>query len=833
VALLAPAARAENAWRLVGPEGGFVHAIAVEESPSLVLYAATLQPSLLFRSTDLGGSWEPVASRAPCGFGHLTSVPGSPGVLLAGDGALCRSTDGGAAFQVITPVAAASIRIDQIEVDGQPGRVYLSGALGAGETVPLTSTDAGASWHRRPLPDGTNIMGRLAVDPLRAGVLTTGNPRSGLHRSSDAGATWSRVGDGPVRLFASNWRHLVASSHREGRLWAAVDRDLYRSDDEGRTWSREAELPLSPGGVTLTFLDLRDEPVSGAVLLATSGGLFRKELEVPVFSPSAEGLGEGAVRRLEVARFAAAGDLLLCGSSAGIAVSSDEGRSWRVRNRGLRALPVVRLISRGSRVYAATDLLTSSDRPGYGVGSGALFRSLDGGQSWEPLAIPGSTGIFTAIAASDDGTTLFAGMGPSGLFARGGEVWRSEDSGSRWARALSASFRIVSLGFHPRFPELVTATSSYGDGELFFGYLFLSTDGGRRFQSALGDVWYAYGTAIAELEGGPVVVLEEQKVRRSLDRGATWSFAVRGPDDGGAAVLLADGSRPGTLYRAAGRFWKSTDGGDRWAVAGAGLPGPASGLSLDGGALFAATGLGAYRSTDAGETFARVAPAPPGGFGLQAIAFANGNLLAGTSTGVYRWGEGPSIGPVTPSSGSSAGGTLVTVRGSGFTNATRFRLGGEPVREVVFLDGSTVALRTPPHSPGLADAAATEPDGSEGRLEEAFRYEDWSCDASETVLCLEQGRFAVSVTYGIEYRAGHAVPVTAKSGHFWFSFQPSIEVTVKVLDGRSRNGHYWVHVAALTEESHEVTVKDTATGALRVYPHPGGASCTVIDKESF
>lgn len=42
---------------------------------------------------------------------------------------------------------------------------------------------------------------------------------------------------------------------------------------------------------------------------------------------------------------------------------------------------------------------------------------------------------------------------------------------------------------------------------------------------------------------------------------------------------------------------------------------------------------------------------------------------------------------------------------------------------------------------------------------------------------------------------GSARPLTDESGAFWFFDPVNIEVTIKVLDGRPINGHFWVFIA--------------------------------------
>jgi hypothetical protein len=77
-----------------------------------------------------------------------------------------------------------------------------------------------------------------------------------------------------------------------------------------------------------------------------------------------------------------------------------------------------------------------------------------------------------------------------------------------------------------------------------------------------------------------------------------------------------------------------------------------------------------------------------------------------------------------------------------------------------------------------------------------------------------------------------AVPLTGQSGYFWFFDSRNIEVTLKVLDGRFVNGHYWVFVASMTDVPFTLTVGDPS-GPTRSYVSPAGKNTNFIDVTAF
>ncbi len=56
---------------------------------------------------------------------------------------------------------------------------------------------------------------------------------------------------------------------------------------------------------------------------------------------------------------------------------------------------------------------------------------------------------------------------------------------------------------------------------------------------------------------------------------------------------------------------------------------------------------------------------------------------------------------------------------------------------------------------------------------------------------------------------------------------------MKVLDGRTVNGRYWVFYGGLTDLEYTLTVTDTVTGAMKRYTKAGGSACGGFDTGAF
>ncbi len=91
--------------------------------------------------------------------------------------------------------------------------------------------------------------------------------------------------------------------------------------------------------------------------------------------------------------------------------------------------------------------------------------------------------------------------------------------------------------------------------------------------------------------------------------------------------------------------------------------------------------------------------------------------------------------------------------------------------------------------------------------------ESGGCDESLTVMCLQDGRYEVTLDWtklnGETGSAKVARPRTKESGLFYFFSYNNWEVLLKVLDGCANNGHHWVYVASASDVGMKLVVRDT------------------------
>jgi hypothetical protein len=110
------------------------------------------------------------------------------------------------------------------------------------------------------------------------------------------------------------------------------------------------------------------------------------------------------------------------------------------------------------------------------------------------------------------------------------------------------------------------------------------------------------------------------------------------------------------------------------------------------------------------------------------------------------------------------------------------------------------------------------------------------CQPSATALCLHQSQFEIKVTWKTrqgQTGVGQAMPLTGDTGWFWFFQAANLELMIKVLDGRTVNGSYWVFYGALSDVEYTITVRNTATNAVKTYVNPQRNLASVADTSAF
>ena len=249
-----------------------VFCLACVEGPAGVTVYAGTEPAYLYRSRDLGGTWEelPALRRvdghdkwsfpAPPHLAHVKHIACDPQdgkrmFVCIEQGALLRSDDGGESFREVQFQDRSFRRHnDAHRIVFNPWHCA-EVCLVSGEGV-SRSPDGGETWQRLTTPAmRISYPDGCCYSPEEHGVLfvagsgttpdewrRTGDAAGALACSRDNGCTWSQVHEGLPRSLAGNIEalSLVVWPGGFGFFAGTTDGDIFHSRDKGRNWTRIA-----------------------------------------------------------------------------------------------------------------------------------------------------------------------------------------------------------------------------------------------------------------------------------------------------------------------------------------------------------------------------------------------------------------------------------------------------------------------------------------------------------------------------------------------------------------------------------------------------------------
>jgi len=306
------------------------------------------------------------------------------------------------------------------------------------------------AWHKIAL-DKTHIVS-LVSDPARASTLYAATSL-GLLRSLDKGATWNSIGgDTLPRDFIPS--AVAINHHNSKELYVSYDGlGIFKSFDGGQTWQAINEGLPNPyvRCITISYRDpnLIYLGIQGGVAISTNGGKFWH-------------MSSGFRRMFNVNNIAIDPknpEFLFAGTGGfGVFKSGNGGVSWRDYNEGLSSLSITALhidpenpdivIIGASHPATPTDVYV-------GDASGGVYRSLDGGRTWQGSSLL-NIHIFSLAADPARPNVLYAG-------AWGG-MYRSVDKGQTWTDINAGLDNAFLHAVHvlPVTPPVVFAGTTFG-----------------------------------------------------------------------------------------------------------------------------------------------------------------------------------------------------------------------------------------------------------------------------------------------------------------------------------------------------------------------------------
>jgi subtilase family serine protease len=117
------------------------------------------------------------------------------------------------------------------------------------------------------------------------------------------------------------------------------------------------------------------------------------------------------------------------------------------------------------------------------------------------------------------------------------------------------------------------------------------------------------------------------------------------------------------------------------------------------------------------------ATTPAHGAGVVDVAVSGGGGSA-VLADAFTYVAPPAISSIAPGFGPTAGGTTITITGTGFTDTPAVHIGSLPATTITFVSDTTLTAVTPAHAAGPVDILLTNPDGQMVTETEGFVFGD-------------------------------------------------------------------------------------------------------------
>ncbi|MGQ0648516.1 MAG: WD40/YVTN/BNR-like repeat-containing protein [Gemmatimonadaceae bacterium] len=283
--LLPPAAAAQTPFdnlkfRSIGPAalGGRIHDVEGVPGDPFTLYVATASGGL-WKTTNKGTTWTPIfENQAVATFGDVALFAGNPDILFVGTGeqnnrqstswgnGVYKSTDAGKTWTHLGLAPTRHIaRVAIHPTNADIAYVAAAGNLWAPspDRGVYKTSDGGRTWSKVLYVDTLTGATDIVINASDPNVIVAatyqrmrtpsgfngGGPGSGIHKSTDGGATWRNITAGVpagdkgrigLAMAKTNPRILIALIEHQ------TESGTYRSEDGGDTWTRVNRLNPRP-----------------------------------------------------------------------------------------------------------------------------------------------------------------------------------------------------------------------------------------------------------------------------------------------------------------------------------------------------------------------------------------------------------------------------------------------------------------------------------------------------------------------------------------------------------------------------------------------------------
>jgi photosystem II stability/assembly factor-like uncharacterized protein len=321
-----------------------------------------------------------------------------------------------------------------------PHRIYV-GTIGQGV---WRSTDSGETFRRTS--DGMFVechVRALAVHPRDPRTLYAGTEQ-GLFRSTDGADNWTRV-ESPLNGLQI-WSLLLLPHAPDMILAGTCPSRIFRSTDGGRSWTEpHVHLPqdcprIIHTRVTTLFADPADrEAVWAGVEI---GGLYRSRDGGQSWQAIGRGLSSLDIHGVAIVPGNGRPKRLLASTNNDLNLSTDDGETWQPLRIGTM-LPWS--YCRGmAQLLHRPEVILLGNGEGPPGSAGVVARSTDAGASWEAARMPGraNSTLWNFAVHPADPELVYAS-------SVSGELYRSNDGGATWEKLAREFGEIRALAWTP------------------------------------------------------------------------------------------------------------------------------------------------------------------------------------------------------------------------------------------------------------------------------------------------------------------------------------------------------------------------------------------------
>ena len=108
--------------------------------------------------------------------------------------------------------------------------------------------------------------------------------------------------------------------------------------------------------------------------------------------------------------------------------------------------------------------------------------------------------------------------------------------------------------------------------------------------------------------------------------------------------------------------------------------------------------------------------------GAVTVTVTNSDTQSGSAAAAYTYQPAPTVTSVSPTFGNPAGGTLVTITGTGFVAGASVDFGSSACTGITVLSATSITCTTPAHALGTVAVTVTNADTQSGSLASAYTY---------------------------------------------------------------------------------------------------------------